>query len=83
MICAGRRRVEEVIAERMAEGQLDDSDLTLRDLRTIAESFKGTMRAVYHPRVQYPQPTALETRRRLLRLPMLQEPRAQDARRRR
>lgn len=75
--------VEEVIAERVAEGQLDDSDLTLRDLRTIAESFKGTMRAVYHPRVQYPQPTALETRRRLLRLPMMQEPRTQDARRRR
>jgi putative nucleotidyltransferase with HDIG domain len=30
--------VEEVIAERVAEGQLDDSDLTLRDLRTIADS---------------------------------------------
>ena len=61
--------VEEVIAERMAEGQLDDSDLTLRDLRTIAESFKATMRAVYHPRVQYPEPTALEVKRRLLRMP--------------
>lgn len=63
--------VEDVLAERVAEGQLDDSDLTLRDLRTIAESFKATMRAVYHPRVQYPQPTALETRRRTLRLPLL------------
>ena len=63
------RIVEEVIAERVAEGQLDDSDLTLRDLRTIAESFKGTMRAVYHPRVQYPEPTAMEERRRMLRLP--------------
>ncbi len=62
--------VEEVIAERMAEGQLDDSDLTLRDLRTIAESFKATMRAVYHPRVQYPEPTALEVKRRLLRMPL-------------
>jgi membrane-associated HD superfamily phosphohydrolase len=61
--------VDEVIAERVAEGQLDDSDLTLRDLRTIAESFKATMRAVYHPRVAYPQPTPLE-RRRVLRLPL-------------
>jgi len=64
------RMVEEVIAERLAEGQLDDSDLTLRDLRTIAESFKSTMRAVYHPRVRYPEPTPMEERRRMLRIPM-------------
>jgi putative nucleotidyltransferase with HDIG domain len=57
--------VEEVIAERLSEGQLDESDLTLRDLRTIAESFKTTMRAVYHPRVQYPEPTPMESRRRM------------------
>jgi cyclic-di-AMP phosphodiesterase PgpH len=63
--------VDEVIAERVAEGQLDDSDLTLRDVRTIADSFKSTMRAVYHPRVQYPEPTPLETRRRVLRLPLI------------
>ena len=62
--------VEEVIAERMQEGQLDDSDLTLRDLRTIAESFKATMRAVYHPRVQYPAPTEMEVKRRVLRMPL-------------
>ncbi len=62
--------VEEVLAERIAEGQLDESDLTLRDLRTIADSFKSTMRAVYHPRVQYPEPTEMETRRRVLRLPL-------------
>jgi hypothetical protein len=65
-----RQLVDEVIAERVSEGQLDESDLTLRDLRTIAESFKTTMRAVYHPRVQYPEPSALETRRRVLRLPL-------------
>ncbi|HET6615191.1 MAG TPA: HDIG domain-containing protein, partial [Dehalococcoidia bacterium] len=64
------RMVEEVIGERLSEGQLDDSDLTLRDLRTIAESFKTTMRAVYHPRVQYPEPTPMEERRRMLRIPM-------------
>ncbi|MBI2760335.1 MAG: HDIG domain-containing protein [Chloroflexi bacterium] len=56
--------VENVIAERMAEGQFDDCDLTLRDLRVIAESFKQTMRAVYHPRVEYPEPTAAEQERR-------------------
>jgi len=63
--------VEAVIAERLQEGQLDDSDLTLRDLRAVAESFKTTFRAVYHPRVQYPAPTAAEVRRRVLRLPTM------------
>ncbi|MDP9237627.1 MAG: HDIG domain-containing protein [Chloroflexota bacterium] len=73
-----RQLVDEVIAERVAEGQLDESDLTLRDLRTVAESFKATMRAVYHPRVQYPEPSAMETRRRVLRLP-LRSPERDDA----
>jgi putative nucleotidyltransferase with HDIG domain len=52
--------VEAVIAERVAEGQMDECDLTLRDLKTIAESFKTTLRGVYHPRIEYPAPTAVE-----------------------
>ncbi|MGH2584093.1 MAG: HD family phosphohydrolase [Dehalococcoidia bacterium] len=54
--------VESVIAERVAEGQFDDCDLTLRDLRTIAESFKSSLRAIYHPRIEYPP--AVEKERR-------------------
>jgi len=57
--------VEEVITERAMEGQLDDCDLTLRDLKTIAESFKATLRGVYHPRLEYPRPTEAEKRRAL------------------
>jgi hypothetical protein len=57
--------VEEVITERAMEGQLDDCDLTLRDLKTIADSFKATLRGVYHPRLEYPQPTEAEKRRAL------------------
>ena len=48
-------RVDEVIAERLAEGQLDESDLTLRELNVISESFKATLRGVYHPRLEYPR----------------------------
>ncbi|MCH7795204.1 MAG: hypothetical protein IH900_08710, partial [Proteobacteria bacterium] len=54
--------VEEIVAERLAEGELDECDLTLRDIRTIATSFKQTMRGVYHPRIEYPEPTARERR---------------------
>ncbi len=52
--------IDNVIAERLAEGQLDECDITMRELQTIAASFKATLRAVYHPRVQYPDPTPEE-----------------------
>ncbi len=52
--------VDGVIAERVAEGQLEECDLTLRDLKVIAESFKATLRGVYHPRIEYPAPTRAE-----------------------
>jgi len=57
--------VDEVITERAIEGQLDDCDLTLRDLKTVADCFRATLRGVYHPRLEYPQPTEAEKRRAL------------------
>ena len=54
--------VEEVIAERLAEGELEECDLTLRNIRTIAASFKQTLRGVYHPRIAYPEATERERR---------------------
>ncbi len=53
-------RVDEVIAERLAERQLDESDLTLRDISLVAESFKSTLRGVYHPRLEYPSAAQAE-----------------------
>jgi len=55
--------VDSVLAERLAEGQLDESDLTLREIKAIGESFKATLRGVYHPRIQYPEPTRAEQER--------------------
>jgi putative nucleotidyltransferase with HDIG domain len=52
--------VDGVIRERFNEGQLDESDLTMRDLKTIAESFKATLRGIYHERIEYPAPTRAE-----------------------
>ncbi len=52
--------VDGVIRERFNEGQLDESDLTMRDLKVIAESFKATLRGIYHERIEYPEPTAGE-----------------------
>ncbi len=52
--------IDSVFAERLSEGQLDECDITMRELQAIAASFKATLRAVYHPRVKYPQPTPEE-----------------------
>ena len=46
--------IKSVIQNRISQGQLDDTDLTLRDLNAIAESFTNTLRGVYHPRIEYP-----------------------------
>ncbi|MGI6250467.1 MAG: HD family phosphohydrolase [Anaerolineaceae bacterium] len=37
------------------ENQLDNTDLTLRDLTTIADSFYETLQRSYHPRIKYPE----------------------------
>ena len=57
------RLVDGVVNERLAEHQFDDTTLTLRDIRTVADSFKVTLRGVYHPRIEYPEPTAAERAR--------------------
>ncbi len=54
--------VEGVIRERIAEGQLDECDLTFRDVQLIAQSFKAALRGIYHPRIEYPAPTEAELR---------------------
>lgn len=53
--------VDQVVAERIAEGQMDDCDLTMRDLRTIAEVFKSTLHGLYHKRIEYPPAAADES----------------------
>ncbi len=46
--------VNGVFAERLAEGQMDECDITMHELQVVAASFRGTLRAVYHPRIEYP-----------------------------
>ncbi len=52
--------IEVIIRERVDEGQFDECALSLRDLRMISESFSVSLIAVYHPRVEYPEPTERE-----------------------
>jgi len=43
-----------VVDDRLAKGQLDRTDLTLKDLDTIRRSFVATLKSMYHPRLRYP-----------------------------
>ncbi len=59
-----REIVESVVRARLDEQQFDECDISLRDLRVVADSFVATLTAVYHPRVEYPEPTARELQER-------------------
>ncbi len=46
--------VLDIIEGRVAEGQLDNSFLTINDLKVIREVFVSTLQGVFHPRIVYP-----------------------------
>ncbi|MCC6612937.1 MAG: HDIG domain-containing protein [Anaerolineae bacterium] len=46
--------VDEMVDVRVREGQMDDSDLTTRDIKTIRQIFVEMLQAVFHPRINYP-----------------------------
>lgn len=48
--------VRKIINQRLIEGELSDSDLTLRDLETIRVVFVRLLEGVHHPRIKYPEP---------------------------
>ncbi len=46
--------VKSVIDDRLANGELNDTGLTVHDLAVIRASFVNTLKGVFHPRLQYP-----------------------------
>jgi membrane-associated HD superfamily phosphohydrolase len=48
--------VQKLINRFFIDGQLDECDLTLKNLNDIAKSFNISMGAIYHARPDYPQP---------------------------
>ena len=50
--------VNELIDERISDRQLDDCDLTLGELKIIAERFRFTLTMMLHSRIAYPKHSA-------------------------
>jgi len=49
-----RNMVDMIITRVRDDGQLDECDITLRDLRVVAESFVKVLMGIHHHRIAYP-----------------------------
>jgi membrane-associated HD superfamily phosphohydrolase len=47
--------VNELIEERISDRQLDDCDVTLGELKVIADRFRFTLLSMLHSRIAYPK----------------------------
>jgi cyclic-di-AMP phosphodiesterase PgpH len=47
--------VNDIVNKRIAEGQMDECGLTLKDLKKVRESFAKTLRSMLHSRIDYPK----------------------------
>jgi len=46
--------VNRLIDERVANGELDESDLTFKELQIVKDIFLQVLQGVHHPRIKYP-----------------------------
>ena len=55
-----RGMVQKIINNIFIDGQLDECELTLKDLNCIANSFEKVLAGIFHHRVDYPEPVYKE-----------------------
>jgi len=48
--------VQKIIEDIFEDGQLDECELTLKEINLIAESFNRILNGVFHARIDYPEP---------------------------
>ncbi|UCD55807.1 MAG: HDIG domain-containing protein [Candidatus Omnitrophota bacterium] len=58
-----RGLVQKIINNKFIDGQLDECDLTLKDLNKISESFVRVLTGVFHTRLEYPEGRSPKKRR--------------------
>jgi hypothetical protein len=52
--------VQKIINNIFIDGQLDECELTLKNLHEIAKSFNRILAGIYHHRIDYPEPAYKE-----------------------
>lgn len=49
------KMVNKIVQEKVDDGQLNDSDLTLKDIEKIKQSFLKVLEGIFHNRIEYPE----------------------------
>ncbi len=52
-----RALIDRLVQDRIDYGELDDCQLTYRDLRIVKQEFAHVLTGLYHHRIDYPKPT--------------------------
>ncbi|MFQ5737257.1 MAG: HD domain-containing protein [Thermodesulfobacteriota bacterium] len=50
---------QKIVNKIFTDGQLDECELTLKDLHSITKSFNRVFAGIYHQRIDYPEPEEL------------------------
>jgi membrane-associated HD superfamily phosphohydrolase len=53
--------VREIIEDKTIDSQLNECDLTLRDVSLIADAFVKVLSGMYHTRIEYPKESDMVT----------------------
>ena len=61
--------IDKIIVERLNDGQLADSPLTLKDLKVIAMTFSRILRGMQHNRIKYQENIAEELNKNKIEMP--------------
>ena len=61
--------IDKIIVERLNDGQLEDSPLTLKDLKIIATTFSRVLRGMQHNRIKYQEDIAKEFKKNKIEMP--------------
>lgn len=51
--------VKKIIQQRLEDGQLDECDLTIKELNLIAQAICATLQGIFHNRIEYPESPTL------------------------
>jgi membrane-associated HD superfamily phosphohydrolase len=49
--------VKSIIADRLQDGQLNECDLTLKEMEIISNTLCETLKGIFHSRIEYPEIT--------------------------
>ena len=61
--------IDKIIVERLNDGQLADSPLTLKDIKAIAMTFSRILRGMQHDRIKYQEDIAQEFSKNKIEMP--------------